>query len=490
MANQRQVFNRREFALGSLATLGGIPWLQAMAGKSRRDGDQEPHFFLHLCVSGGVDATYMFDARPLAFTDQNLLANYAYKNKDSSKPLLKDPSPITYQGSNGQTCWRSPLTDPLLGLSQDFSVINGVMMSPQFNGHGSNMYYMFTNSPTNGPSFMPMIGATAPFPIQSLHFGGFEGDGNQQPANFGLSARLDHGLGGQLALDLVTKRRVPESSSAAQFLSTRLQQRSSGHSEGSFDQGVKVLAENTARLPKLADALVASQGLAGQNTDEELADKNVRTALKTALLYFKGNVTRSVTIMLDRDPVIDVHSARGAQNQINLYPGIVATIKELLNTLKATAYDADRGRSFFDVTTVLVSSEFARTMRQPNEPIDNTGTDHNPFTNSLLVAGKGIRGGQLFGASDLQALTSSGEFTDVSQAHRQFDKNLISPMGRPFDFAHGTVRDDRPSAFKINDYLTIQSVVNTLFYLFGVKEADWFSLGGERMPILKQLLKG
>jgi hypothetical protein len=40
--------------------------------------ETEPHFLLHLCVSGGVDATYLFDARPLAFTDQNILANYAY----------------------------------------------------------------------------------------------------------------------------------------------------------------------------------------------------------------------------------------------------------------------------------------------------------------------------------------------------------------------------------------------------------------------------
>ena len=53
----------------------------------------------------------------------------------------------------------------------------------------------------------------------------------------------------------------------------------------------------------------------------------------------------------------------------------------------------------FDVTTVMIASEFGRTLRSLDSPIDNTGTNHNQFSNSVLIGGKGIRGGMVIGES-------------------------------------------------------------------------------------------
>jgi hypothetical protein len=61
------------------------------------------------------------------------------------------------------------------------------------------------------------------------------------------------------------------------------------------------------------------------------------------------------------------------------------------NRISARDTPFDQTHNYHDVTTVLVSSEFSRTLRQRDRPIDATGTDHNPYCNSLLVAGKEIR---------------------------------------------------------------------------------------------------
>ncbi|MBX9767802.1 MAG: DUF1501 domain-containing protein, partial [Bdellovibrionales bacterium] len=69
-------------------------------------------------------------------------------------------------------------------------------------------------------------------------------------------------------------------------------------------------------------------------------------------------------------------------------------IAELFNVFKAIPYGAG---SLFDATTFMVGSEFSRT------PFLNptNGKDHNPLTNSVLLAGHGVRGGQVIGESHL-----------------------------------------------------------------------------------------
>lgn len=158
----------------------------------------QPHFFLFLCISGGMDASYTFDARPLKMTDKNKIQNYLYKGGSNN---VANPQPILYTGSNGTSTLRTALTDDLMKHAGDFSVINGACMATNgFVGHGNNMYYMFTSSANPGrDSFMPLVGQAAKRPLESVHIGGFEGDGNGAPPNFAGSIQLGAGQGGNLA---------------------------------------------------------------------------------------------------------------------------------------------------------------------------------------------------------------------------------------------------------------------------------------------------
>jgi hypothetical protein len=139
----------------------------------------------------------------------------------------------------------------------------------------------------------------------------------------------------------------------------------------------------------------------------------------------------------------------------------------------------------FDVTTVMVVSEFGRSLRISGDRIDDTGTNHNQFANSILVGGKGIRNGMVIGASDLAHAADP-----ASKAHLGIDPMLEKAMGRPFDFKTLRPRTDLPESFAIQDYLTVGSVVNTIYALFGVPKEHYRVLRRELpvAPVLHGLL--
>jgi hypothetical protein len=94
------------------------------------------------------------------------------------------------------------------------------------------------------------------------------------------------------------------------------------------------------------------------------------------------------------------------------------THKDNFNTLKqrllppadvglAALLEDLAGRGLLESTLVLVLGEFGRTPRigqiVMNDATDKAGRDHWPHAYSVLVAGGGIRGGQVYGASDDRA---------------------------------------------------------------------------------------
>ncbi|WP_394840696.1 DUF1501 domain-containing protein [Pendulispora brunnea] len=122
-----------------------------------------------------------------------------------------------------------------------------------------------------------------------------------------------------------------------------------------------------------------------------------------------------------------------------------------------------------------------------DRPIDDTGTDHNPFTNSILFAGKGIRAGAVLGGSDFQ---SSNE--ELSGAHLSLDTEKLKRMGLPVDFETGLITGEKPAEYTANAYLTIASVVNAVYTLFRVdRQHHWENGRGlGPAPVLAALLKG
>uniref|UniRef100_A0A7C4LKQ4 DUF1501 domain-containing protein n=1 Tax=Schlesneria paludicola TaxID=360056 RepID=A0A7C4LKQ4_9PLAN len=87
----------------------------------------------------------------------------------------------------------------------------------------------------------------------------------------------------------------------------------------------------------------------------------------------------------------DTHNNNFAILKNNKLPGFDQTFSALLEDLQQ--------RGLLDETLVLVTSEMGRTPRINN----NSGRDHWTFCYSNLLAGGGIRGGTVYGASDSQA---------------------------------------------------------------------------------------
>ena len=91
----------------------------------------------------------------------------------------------------------------------------------------------------------------------------------------------------------------------------------------------------------------------------------------------------------------------------------------------------------------------------------------------------------VFGESDLRDVDER-----ASKAHLAIDPALEKAMGRPFDFKSMSSRTDLPEAFDVRDYLTIGSIINTVYSRFNVP-LEYFRKTGhnaDTAPVLRQIL--
>jgi len=139
----RNISRRDVIRLGAIGA--GSIMLPLGTTAAAADTGAEPHFFLLIVLEGGADPSYMFDARPLSMTRAGKIQNY----------LGEEPAP--WAGRNGTTTLATRLVAPLRPLADRFSVLNGVYMTPGFDGHLQNMNFLFSGSPFGGDSFIPHL---------------------------------------------------------------------------------------------------------------------------------------------------------------------------------------------------------------------------------------------------------------------------------------------------------------------------------------------
>lgn len=142
-----------------------------------------------------------------------------------------------------------------------------------------------------------------------------------------------------------------------------------------------------------------------------LGDANspaARAAL--AAQAIKTGVSQVASVMIGNNT--DTHFTGNAGHANALYPGIAA-FTALLDDLRSTPHP--QGGTFLDHTTLLGFSEFART------PMFNNygGRDHH-LANSCILAGAGIRGNTVVGASSNVGM-GAGRY--------DFQRGVISPSG-------------------------------------------------------------
>ncbi len=166
--------------------------------------------------------------------------------------------------------------------------------------------------------------------------------------------------------------------------------------------------------------------------EEALRDKYGRNAAGQRLLMARRLVEAGARFVTVTFGGWDMHNqiANGMRRDM---PPLDQALASLIEDLEA--------RGLLSKTLVLVSSEFGRTPKINNE----AGRDHWPKVFSVMMAGGGVKGGLIYGASD--ATATEPEFDPVSPedlATTMYhllgivaDKELMSPGDRPIEICDG-----------------------------------------------------
>jgi hypothetical protein len=125
--------------------------------------------------------------------------------------------------------------------------------------------------------------------------------------------------------------------------------------------------------------------------EPKLRDEYGRDSLGQSCLMARRLVEAGVRFVTVEHGNWDTHAKNFESLQANLLPSFDRAFATLLRDL------ADRG--LLDSTLVLATGEFARTPRINKD----AGRDHWPNAMTIPIAGGGIRGGRVFGASDARA---------------------------------------------------------------------------------------
>ncbi len=113
-----------------------------------------------------------------------------------------------------------------------------------------------------------------------------------------------------------------------------------------------------------------------------------------------------------------------------------AQLDQALTTLLSDLQE----RGLLEKTLVVLGTEFGRTPKINQ----NAGRDHHPAAFSCLLAGAGIKGGQVIGGTDAEGKSVTDapcypQDLNASIAHAcglPIEKEFTSPSGRPFHIAH------------------------------------------------------
>jgi hypothetical protein len=435
--------------------------------QSQAATQDDPHFFLMIYIPFGLDVNYWFDARPLSMTAKGLITNY----------LGEDP--YSYTGSNAGSCLISPAANPLKSWLSEISIVNGVVMSGQFDGHDQNANVLLTGNPFGGESFIPNLrqGQDALDMVISLaQFSPFTI--SNASASLQLSPAACKQIKESFSKNIVRDGFVDRMNH--RFASLAKNQSELGRSTSQFLRNSVDLSSVLDKFRSL-DLQIEADPAANDRT--RTSDIEAANAVRMFQQIFSHGIARSGMLFLNWNE-LDAHSFNLAQKSPVHNKEIANCLSQILGLLKNTEYKD--GKSFLDVTTVMVTSEFSRTMRNNYSPFAQSGTNHNPLTNTYLFAGKNIKKGQVIGASDF---ASSDEV--LTGAHLQVDAAKEKIMGRPFDFETNRVIQGTPvEKFDASQYLSAPTMMNTVLNMFQIPESKYVPLGRNLpvAPVLKSLI--
>lgn len=188
-------------------------------------------------------------------------------------------------------------------------------------------------------------------------------------------------------------------------------------------------AYDLVRSPK------AKKAFALDEEPDAIREKYGRTSLGQGALLARRLVAAGVRfVTLSNGYYKWDHHAKVFENLGDRYlPELDAALATLLEDLHS--------RGMLDTTLVIATGEFGRT---PEINV-NAGRDHWPNVFSILVAGAGVPGGQVFGSSDTDGMYVRDQPVEIpdlvasiyKKVGVEFSKEYVTNIGRPFRIGEG-----------------------------------------------------
>jgi hypothetical protein len=481
---------RRQFLTRS-ALLSGSSFLHPWLGASPRSSTTEPKYLIQIHYDLGLSTCAMFDARPNIFTATGVFHNYLLEPVDANNqdPLLafrrKEAIPYPAQMGKG---YYSPILDGFIReYGKDIAIVNGVHMSEN-DGHNQNAQAYLTGGLQRANLFLDFTRHlvrtnTAAYAAIVLRTSGFD------VAELAKYLMLpENGLEPMLSMFRNKAPKVHFDRRFSDELKSQFQ--SFGTGKGAVEVGASELWKAGLASDELIDVLRSKQ-IQTQGAQSTLA--NTLSAIHDS---FSVGLSNHAVLQLAMDT--DTHFPGPQRQKLQTIVTIGNQLNDLLRWLKNTEAP-DRRSSMFEQTVVTVAGEFDRTTRQDahatgHSDIFATGSDHNQYSNTVLVFGGGIKGGQVIGESDLDVLDPKfdlplgtdgyGRFSQAAMQYLKEERERRFPahmkensvcnrvLGKPWDFANGKpLQDVSMQDYDRDNYITIQSIHNTILEHFGFREA-------------------
>jgi len=196
--------------------------------------------------------------------------------------------------------------------------------------------------------------------------------------------------------------------------------------------GVKAMSTFYERAYSVISSSAARAAFALNKEDPKLRDQYGRNAAGQRMLMARRLAAAGVRMVTMTYGGWDMHT--------QITPGMKRQMPAFDQALAMLLSDLDQ-RGLLERTLVMVSSEFGRTPKINQ----NAGRDHWPKVFSVLLAGGGIKGGLVYGASN--ATASEPDSDPVSPADLATtvfhqlgivaDKELMAPGNRPIEIVKG-----------------------------------------------------
>ena len=400
-------------ALGALMSRPGLTSLSAAASTAVTAPPPAPHFpakarsVIFLFMEGAVSQVDSFDHKPLLekYHGQDahkVLGRIEKTQFDSIGKILKSPWTFRQHGQSG--LWISDLFPHIARQADDLCVLRS--MTSTFPEHTSANYFLHSGIGLQG---RPRMGAWVNYGLGSFNEnlpGYVVLNGGQIPSggldNFGSGFLPATHQGSLLQAHGTPLANVVPAEKQAQLQQTKqrlvrqlneqaLEQSGPVDALESAIRNYELAARMQVTIPELMDIAnetAATRALYGLDAPYE----HTRTYARECILA-RRMVERGVRFIELTIPMVDGYSRWDAHGGLVKNHGdnaraVDQPIAGLLIDLKQ--------RGLLDETLIVWAGEFGRTPFAQG----SNGRDHNPFAFSVWMAGGGIRGGTIIGATD------------------------------------------------------------------------------------------